>query len=81
MPDIVVDTRGIRPIAFDGDKAKALLYDQFARDPLAHPIEFRGSMRRFAEQHDACIADSFKQRAEIDCVDRVEWLSCAPQLF
>ena len=59
MPNIMVDARGIRPIAFDGDEAESLLDDQFARDALAHPIEFRGAMRRFAEQHDARVADSF----------------------
>ena len=70
MPNIVVDARGIRPITFDGDEAEPLLDDQFARDALAHPIEFRGAMGRLAEQHDARIANPFKQRAEIDCVDR-----------
>ena len=30
MPDIMVDTRGIRPIAFDRDESEAFLRDQLA---------------------------------------------------
>jgi hypothetical protein len=81
MPHIVIDARGIRPIAFDGDEAEPLLEYQFARDALAHPIEFRGAMGRLAEQHHARVADPFKERTEIDGVDRAEGLSRVGDLF
>ena len=74
MPHIMIDARGIRPIALDGDEAEPLLDDQLARDALAHPIEFRGAMGCLAEQYDARVADPFEQRDEIDRVDRAERL-------
>ena len=70
-----VDARGIRPVTLDGDEAEPLFYNQFPRDPLAHPIEFRGAMGRLPEQYDARVADPFKQGTEIDGVDRAERLS------
>ena len=81
MPNIIVDACRIRPIAFDGDKAEPLLDDQFARDALTHPIEFRGPMRRLAEQHDARVAHPFEQRAKIDFVDRAEMARPRRQCF
>ena len=81
MPNIVVDACSIRPIAFDGDKAEPLLDDQFARDALTHPIEFRGPMRRLAEQHDARVAHPFEQRAKIDFIDRAERLGRVSNAF
>ena len=74
MPHIVIDARGIRPIAFDGDEVEPLLDDQFARDALAHPVEFGSAVACLAEQHDARVADPFEQRGKIDGIDRAERL-------
>ena len=52
MPHVVIDSRGIGPVGFDRNKAKALLDDEIAGDALAHPIELRGAVGRFAEQDD-----------------------------
>ena len=66
MPHVVIDARGVRPIALDGDEIKPLAFDQLARDPLPHAIELGRSVRRLAEQHDARIADSLQHRLEVD---------------
>ena len=41
VPHIMIDARGVGPVAFDGDEVEALLQNQFARDRLAHAVEFR----------------------------------------
>ena len=49
MPNVVIDTRGIRPVALDGNKMETLLDDQFARDALAHAIEFGSAVSGLAQ--------------------------------
>src|SRR5665647_425748 len=65
MPDIMVDTRSVWPIALNSDKSETLALDELARDTLAHTIEFRGAMRRFSEENDTRIADAIEQRFEV----------------
>ena len=72
VPHVMIDARGIRPVRLDGNKAKALLDDQIARDPFAHPVEFGSAVGCLAEQHDARRPDPFHQRIEIDGLDRGE---------
>ncbi len=63
VPDIVVDARGVRPIALDGDEGEALLLDQRASDPCAHAIELRGAVGRLAEENHPRIADPLEHAA------------------
>ena len=75
MPHIMVETRHVGPIPFDGDKAKPLARYQLLRDALAHAVEFRGAVGRFSEQHDFRVADPLQQRVEVRRSDRVEGLA------
>ena len=68
MPHIMIDARGIRPVALNGDEAEPLLDYQLAGDAIAHPVEFRSAVGCLAEQDDTGIADPFQQRAEIGSV-------------
>ena len=77
MPDVVVDARGIRPIALDGDEGKSLVLDQLARDPLAHAVELRGAVRRLADENHARIADPLQHRCEVERLDGRELLAAA----
>ena len=70
MPHIVIHAGGIGPIRLDGDKPESLFDDQVTGDPLTHPVEFAGSVGRFAEQHDASRSDSMHQRIEIGSLNR-----------
>lgn len=75
MPHIMINARGIGPIRFNGDEAKSLLDDQFARNALPHPIEFRGAVGRLAEKDDARRSDPVHQWIEIHLVDRLKGTS------
>ena len=56
----MIDTRSVWPVALDGDKMETFLGDQFARDAVAHAIEFGSAMRGLAQQHNPRIANSGK---------------------
>ena len=60
MPHVMIDARGIRPVALDGDEAEPLLDNQLAGDALAHPVKFRSAVGCLAEQDDPRIADPFQ---------------------
>ena len=79
VPDIMVDARGIRPIAFDGDEVESLFVDERTRDLLAQPIELRGAVRRLADEHDASLADAAHERVKVDEVDGPERLALPPE--
>ena len=57
----MVDPRGVGPVTLDRHKSEILVSDQFARNPIAHPVEFRCSVARFSEQHDPCVANAREQ--------------------
>ena len=81
MPDIMVDTRGIRPIAFDRHKLEAFRRDQLAGDPIAHAIEFRGSMACFTKKHNLCVTDPRHQSIELSRLERFERLAVSCNLL
>src|SRR5208282_4428916 len=72
MPNVMINTRGVRPIALDGDEGEPLLLDELARNALAHAIELRGAMCCLAEQDDARITDPPQQRIEVGGIYRLE---------
>ncbi len=67
-----IDPRSIGPVALDGDKRKAFLSDQRARDALAHAVELRCAVCGFAQQHDTRIANALQQRLQLGRIHRVE---------
>ncbi len=72
MPNVMIDTRRVRPVALDGDERKPLSLDQFARNALTHTIELRRAMRCLTEENDAGVADTAQQRLEVGRSDRVK---------
>src|SRR6185436_17907666 len=78
---IMVDTRGIRPIAFDRHKSEAFLRDQLSCDPIAHAIKFRGSMACFTEKHNLCVTDPRHQSIELSRLERFERLAVSCNLL
>src|SRR6266542_6857233 len=65
MPNIMVDTCCIRPIALDGDEREPLSLDEVTRNALAHTIDLRRAVRCLPEKNDARITDPTQQRLEI----------------
>ena len=69
MSHVVIDPRGVRPVALDGHKSEV------ARDALAHPVKFRRAMGGLTEQHDSCVADAREQWVQLCGFDCVEWFA------
>ena len=80
MPHVMVNTGGVGPVRLDRHEPKTLFHDQFAGDPLAHPVEFRGTVGRLAQQHNARRADSPDQGIDIGSLDRGKRLRCISEL-
>ena len=80
VADIAVDPRRIGPIGLDRDDIEAVIDDQPLRDRGARPVEFRGAVRRLAEQHHAGIAEPIEEPAErLAVFRRRQWLAVAMQ--
>ncbi len=75
MPDVVIDPRGVRPVALDGDKGEPFPLDQLARNSRPHAIELGRAVRRLAEKHDPRVADPPQQRCQVRGIDRIEPLA------
>src|SRR5207244_8413043 len=63
--DVPIDALAIRPVALDGDEAKALLADEPPADPRSPRIELVRAVRRLAQQDVVRVADPVDQRIEV----------------
>ena len=65
LADEAVKFGGVRPISLDSQDAEAMALHQAMGDRRARAIEFRRSMRRFAQQHDFGVRENVKMSREI----------------
>src|SRR4029079_12603318 len=63
--DEAVDAIGVGPVGFDGDGVEAFLADQPPRDLRADRVELVRAVRRFADEHEARVADEIHERIEV----------------
>ena len=63
--DVAVDAVGVGPISLDRDGRKAFLLDKPLRDLGALVVELVRAVGRFAEQHEARVADSIHERVVV----------------
>ena len=57
-----IDPVRVRPVGFHGNRGKPFLADQPPGDVRPLAVELVGPMRRFAQEHDARVADTLNQR-------------------
>lgn len=69
MSNIFIDACRIRPITFDRDKRKIMMFDEVSRDSGAHAVELRRPVTRLTDQYDARCADATHQRREVNGFD------------
>ena len=58
---VAVDAVRVGPVGLNGDGGESLLGDQPPRDECPLAVELVGAVRRFAEQHDARVANVFEK--------------------
>ena len=65
-----VEVGGVGPVGLQRHDPEAVPVDQASGDRRARPIEFRGSMRPFAEQHHPGVGEDIEGRAKGGVVER-----------
>ncbi len=71
VANVAIDPRGVRPVRFDGDDVKSVLFDEAPRDRRARPVELRRAVCRLAEKDDLCVGETVKKWSEISSFIRL----------